>query len=176
MLKYVKMCLYACAWVCMYCTCVINVKSVTEQLCLEQSLRSCYFVQWLNCFFPHISFPLSSSPSVYLSVSVSPSSLYLFFTARFDFPFYHPPPSLSETWWDAQIVNKKYSVPPQTYWSHTHQSDGRNRLWLMGTKGLDATDRVCELLYLCVFLWCVHVSHWTQYVLWDIYTRRWLIT
>lgn len=35
--------------------CVINVKSVTEQLCLEQSLRSC-FVQWLNClfFFPYL--------------------------------------------------------------------------------------------------------------------------
>lgn len=156
------MCLFVCLWVCMYCTCVINVKSVTEQLCLEQSLRSCYFVQWLNCLFLHIFLPPSSSPSVYLSVSVSPSSLC--------------PPCLSETWWDAQIVNKKYTVPPQTYWSHKHQSDGRNRLWLMVTKGLDAFDRVCQLLCLCVFLWCLHVSHWAQYVLWDIYTRSWLIT
>lgn len=41
-------------------------KSVTEQLCLEQSSRSCYFVQWLNSQFFFYIFP-SSSPSVCLT-------------------------------------------------------------------------------------------------------------
>lgn len=57
-----------CVCVCMYCMCVINVKSVTEQLCLEQTLRSCYFVQWLNCLFS-ISPPLPHPVCIYLSQS-----------------------------------------------------------------------------------------------------------
>lgn len=161
----------------MYCTCVINVKSVTEQVCLEQSLRSCYFVQWLNCFFPPISPFLSLLHPVCIYLSRShPLPCTYSLQRGLSSPFVTLPLLCTETWWDAQIVNKKYSVPSQTYWSHTHQSGGRNRLWLMVTKGLDAFDRVCELLCLCVFLWCVHVSHWAQYILWDIYTRSWLIT
>lgn len=105
------------------------------------------FNDWTVFSSPYLP---SSSPSVYLSVSVSPSSPSLSFAVRFDFLLLSPsPPSLSGTWWDAQIVNKKHTVPPQTYWSHTHQSDGKNRLWLMPTKGRDAFDRVCELLCVC---------------------------
>lgn len=77
-------------------------KSVTEQLCLEQSSRSCYFVQWLNSQF-----------FFYLPLIFTQCLSYFWIS------FVALPSPLLETWYGAQIVNKNRTLTPWAYWSHT---------------------------------------------------------